>query len=89
MPISFAVATMPQWWPEGYMRLLDLPGVGYFRVPARYTLFGSLGLALLAGEGLELATSRARFRVGLASAMVFAIAAVAAAMVWTRPASST
>ena len=85
MPISFAVATMPQWWPEGYCGCL-LSGVGYFRVPARYTLFSSLGLAILAGEGFDLAISRARFRVGLASALVFAIAAVAAAVFWTmRP----
>ena len=49
MPVSFAMATMPQWWPEGYLSLLALPGIGYFRVPARYTLLTSLGLAVLAG----------------------------------------
>ena len=84
IPVCFAVATMPQWWPYGYLRLLDLPGVGYFRVPARYTLLCSLGLAVLAGEGLDLAISRARFRLGLASAIVFALLAVVAAAFWTR-----
>ena len=84
IPVCFAVATMPQWWPYGYVRLLDLPGMGYFRVPARYTLLCSLGLAVLAGEGLDLAISRARFRLGLAAAFVFAIVAVGAAVIWTR-----
>ncbi|MGO9913104.1 MAG: hypothetical protein ACLQIB_00080, partial [Isosphaeraceae bacterium] len=36
-PLGFALATMPRWWPEGYARILDVPGLGYFRVPARYT----------------------------------------------------
>ncbi len=83
IPICFAVATLPQWWTSGYLRLIDLPGVGYFRVPARYTLFCSLGLALLAGEGLDRTISRARFRLGLASALVFAMLAVVAAVLWT------
>ena len=64
IPVCFAVATMPQWWPYGYLRLLDLPGVGYFRVPARYTLLSSLGLAVLAGEGLDRAISRAQVSAG-------------------------
>jgi hypothetical protein len=86
IPISFVVATMPQWWGDGYMWLISIPGVGYFRVPARYTLLCSLGLAVLAGEGLDLAISSARFRVGLISALAFAIVAVAAATFWTfRP----
>jgi len=83
IPICFAVATLPQWWAFGYLRLIDLPGVGYFRVPARYTLFCSLGLALLAGEGLDLTISRARFRLGLAAVLLFAILAVVAAVLWT------
>ena len=84
IPLSFAVATMPQWWPEGYVRLLDLPGLGFFRVPARYTLFLSLGMAVLAGEGLDLAIARPRFRLGLAAAIVFAIVAFIAAALWTK-----
>ena len=83
IPICFALATLPQWWTFGYLRLIDVPGVGYFRVPARYTLFCSLGLALLAGEGLDLTISRARFRLGLAAAIVFAMLALVAGVLWT------
>ena len=62
VPVSFALATMPRWWPQGYLQLLALPGIGYFRVPARYTLLTSFGLAILAGEGFELRSRRLRFR---------------------------
>ncbi len=64
VPISFAIATMPRWWPQGYLYLLSLPGLGYFRVPARYTLLTCLGLAFLAGEGFDRSISMARFRAG-------------------------
>ena len=53
MPLSLALATMPGWWPDGFFVLLQLPGLGWFRAPARYTLLTSLGLALLAGRGLD------------------------------------
>ncbi len=65
VPLSFALATMPNWWPDGYTRLLALPGIGYFRVPARYTLITSLGLAILAGDGLDRSISKTQFRTGL------------------------
>ena len=71
MPVSFALATMPHWWPEGYLYVLALPGLGYFRVPARYTLLTSLGLAVLAGEGFDLSLSSQRFRRGLVAAVIF------------------
>ena len=57
IPVSFAIATMPRWWPQGYLYLLSLPGLGYFRVPARYTLLTCLGIALLAGEGFDRSVS--------------------------------
>jgi hypothetical protein len=47
--LGFALATMPRWWPAGFLYLLKIPGFGLFRAPARYTLLSSLGLALLAG----------------------------------------
>ena len=53
VPVSLALATMPGWWPDGFFLLLQLPGLGWFRAPARYTLLTSLGLALLAGRGLD------------------------------------
>jgi hypothetical protein len=83
IPISFAMATMPRWWPQGYLYLLAVPGLGYFRVPARYTLLTSLGAALLAGEGFDRSISTIRFRPGLAAAIIFGAAAAAAAAAWT------
>jgi hypothetical protein len=86
IPFTFALATMMGWWPEGYLGLVRLPLFGYFRVPARYTLLCSFGLAILAGEGFDRTISRARFRLGVFSAFVFASLAVAAALLWTtRP----
>ena len=64
VPVSFALATMPRWWPGGYAALLQFPGLGYFRAPARYTLLTSLGLALLAGQAINRASSPRRFRAG-------------------------
>jgi Bacterial membrane protein YfhO len=86
IPLSFALATMMGWWPEGYFGLVGLPGFGYFRVPARYTLLCSFGLAVLAGEGFDRTIARGRFLMGFLSAVAFAALAVGAAVVWTsRP----
>ena len=82
IPVSFALATMPRWWPQGYLYLLAVPGLGYFRVPARYTLLTSLGAAILAGEGFDRSISTVRFRLGLAAAIVFGGCAAAAAAIW-------
>jgi hypothetical protein len=84
VPLGFALATMPRWWPQGYLHLIALPGIGYFRSPARYTLFTSLGLALLAGEGFDRSIARMRFRLGLAAALGFAVLASVAADFWTN-----
>jgi hypothetical protein len=66
VPLSLALATMPRWWPEGYVRFLSIPVLGAFRAPARYTAIASLGLALLAGAGLDRLISRRRFGLGFA-----------------------
>ena len=52
--------------PTAFYFLLQLPGLGSFRAPARYTLLTSLGLVLLAGRGLDLGRSIAprRFWAG-------------------------
>lgn len=87
VPASLALATMPRWWPEGYMMVLRVPLLGYFRCPARYTAVTSLGLCLLAGRGLDRAVGSGRFRVGLILGVVFgagAFAWAAALPVW-RP----
>jgi hypothetical protein len=86
VPLTFALATMPRWWPGGYARLLDLPGLGYFRVPARYTLLTSLGLALVAGEGFDRTITTFRFRLGVLASVAFACCATIAAWRWSlRP----
>ncbi len=86
VPVSFAMATLPRWWPQGSLDLLALPGPGYFRVPARYTLLASLGLAVLAAQGFDLSLSKARFRTGLFAACVFGLGAAGAAGLWAmRP----
>jgi Bacterial membrane protein YfhO len=83
VPASFAIATMPRWWPQGYLHLLSLPGIGYFRAPARYTLLTSLGVAVLAGEGFDKAISKTRFRVGFSASLAFAGCAAVVAFLWT------
>lgn len=76
IPISLALATMPGWWMEGYAAILRLPGLGYFRAPARYTLLASLGLVLLAGQGLDRELPARRFKAGLALAIMFGLSAL-------------
>jgi hypothetical protein len=83
VPLSFALATMPRWWPAGFLRLVALPGIGYFRVAARYTLLTSMGLAILAGEGFDRARSRLRFRLGLVAALALGGCGAVAALLWT------
>jgi hypothetical protein len=83
VPLTFAMATMPRWWPQGYLYVLAIPGLGYFRVPARYTLLTSLGAAILAGEGFDRSISKVRFQVGLITAIAFGGCAASAAALWT------
>jgi hypothetical protein len=82
VPLSFALATMPRWWPQGYAMILQLPGVGYFRCPARYTAITSLGLALLAGSGLDRSIAQSKFRTGLILALFFVIGGFAWCASW-------
>jgi hypothetical protein len=86
VPASFAVATMPRWWPLGYAALLQLPGLGYFRCPARYTVITSFGLAILSGLGLDRILSTRRFWSGLALAIAFGASAITWGAWWSlRP----
>ncbi len=70
---AMVLASLPSLWPEAYLWVLQIPGFGWFRAPARYTLLTSLGLALLAGSGLDHAISESRFRVGMGIAMMIAL----------------
>lgn len=82
VPLAFAMATLPHWWRAGFEALAALPGFGHFRCPARYTLWASLGLALLAGRGLDRAIEPGRFRLGGSVAVLVAIAAAVAAVAY-------
>jgi hypothetical protein len=74
-PLSLALATMPGWWPDGFAMLLQLPGIGWFRAPARYTLLTSLALSLLAGRGLDRTIFDRRWHTGMALAVIFGLGA--------------
>jgi hypothetical protein len=84
VPLSLALATMPGWWPDGFYMLLQLPGLGWFRAPARYTLLTSLGLALLAGRGLDRSIAPGAFWRGMALAILAGAAAWSWSIYWTR-----
>ena len=84
--IAFAMATMVYWWPEAFMLILKLPGLGHFRAPGRYTLLISFALCLLAGRGFDSAVESSKFRLGLATALVVALGGFAWGFVWSgRP----
>ena len=66
---SFGMATMPQWWPEGYYSLLALPGIGYFRVPAG-TPADEPGPGAPCRRGFDGASAKTRFRLGVAASCI-------------------
>jgi hypothetical protein len=75
-PLAFTLAVLPRWWPEGFLLLAQVPGFGWFRAPARYTLLSSLALALLAGRGLDRSIAGSRFRAGLVLALGLGLASL-------------
>lgn len=77
--VTLALATMPRWWPAGYVSLLHVPGFGLFRCPARYTVITSFALCMLAGQGFDRVLDGNRFRRGLAIAGFYA----AISFVWS------
>jgi hypothetical protein len=81
--VALVLATMPRWSPDLYMQVLRLPGIGWFRAPARYTLLASLGLTLLAGRGLDQVIVPRRFWAGFALAGVAGVGAWAWSIYWT------
>lgn len=72
---AVALATMPRWSRWGYAQLLALPGFGYFRAPARYTLIAALVVALAAGEGFDRSIARKGFIRGVFAAIALMVAA--------------
>jgi hypothetical protein len=84
IPLTLLLATMPGWWPDGFYALSKVPGFGWFRAPARYTLLPSLGLALLAGRGLDAAVPARRFWPGLILAVVVGVLAWAWSIWWAQ-----
>ncbi len=82
VPLSLVLATLPGWLPDGFILVSQLPGIGWFRAPARYTLLTSLGLALFAGHGLDHAITRQRFWGGLALAVLVGAFAWAWSIKW-------
>ncbi len=83
-PLSLALATMPGWWSDGFYFLLQLPGLGWFRAPARYTLITSLALCLLAGRAVNPAISRRRFVQGFTFAIVIGLIAWIWSIHWAQ-----
>jgi hypothetical protein len=63
--LGLTLATMPRWWPEGYLLVLKLPGIGMFRAPARFTLLSTIAVAILGGAGLDRLRDRGTRRVGI------------------------
>jgi hypothetical protein len=80
--ISFLLATLPTWWQDAYWLVTLLPGFGHFRAAGRYTVVTSLGLALLAGCGLDQSISPRRFWVGFGLAVAAGVAAAAWVIAW-------
>jgi hypothetical protein len=84
---AFALASMPAWWPDGFRLLLQIPGLGWFRAPARYTLLTSLTLALLAGRGLGRTITPRSFSLGLCLALAIGLASLIWTVSWSAQAS--
>jgi hypothetical protein len=82
IPATLVLATLPRWAPAVYGLILNVPGLGSFRCPARYTVLSSLGLCLWAGRGFDRAIAAKRFAAGLALAIAFGAAAAAWGWSW-------
>jgi hypothetical protein len=82
--LGMVLATMPQWWPDGFWGLVQLPGAGWFRAPGRYTLFTCLGLSILAGRGLDDTLTPTQFWGGLILAVGFGMAALVGSLFSVR-----
>jgi hypothetical protein len=77
IPTTWLLACLPSLSPDAYWAITLVPGLGWFRAPARYTVLTSLGLAILAGRGFDRLMTRPRFRTGAGLAILFGLAAFA------------
>jgi hypothetical protein len=80
---SVILACIPRLAPPIYAVLLQLPVVGWFRAPARFTLLTSLALTLIAGRGFDRSIEARRFRLGVAFAVGFALLCLLVAVLLT------
>ncbi|WP_156512937.1 hypothetical protein [Planctomyces sp. SH-PL62] len=69
---TFLLAILPSVWLQGFEWVTSVPGMGLFRAPGRFLAVTSLGLALIAGRGLDRGGSRAPAWFGLVLAIAFA-----------------
>lgn len=84
--LGVVLATMPRWWPEGYILVLRLPGIGLFRAPARFTMLATIALAILGGAGLDRLSDRSSWRIGLGLGVLLGATMLGYAAWWaTRP----
>ncbi len=81
-PLGLVLATLSGWWPDAYGWFLAIPGLGWFRAPGRHQLLPAIGLALLAGRGLDRSIPERRFAIGLGLALAIGLAAAGWSWWW-------
>ena len=83
---TFLLAVLPSVSLPAFEWVTSIPGLGLFRAPGRFLSLTSLGLALLAGKGMDRAGSRTMAWVALGVALAFAVGGMAWVVSWSwRP----
>jgi hypothetical protein len=75
--LSWLLASLPGISAAWYAVITQVPGLGWFRAPGRYTAVTSFGLALLAGRGFDKLIPPVVFRRGMLFSVGFGFAAFA------------
>ncbi len=81
---SWLLASLPHLSVDLFKVVILVPGMGWFRAPARYTMLTSLGLALLAGRGFDRLIPKARFRWGMGLSILLGVGAFAWGWIWCQ-----
>ena len=81
---TWLLACLPHLSADLFRVVVQIPGMGWFRAPARYTVLTSLGLALLAGRGFDRLIASVRFRWGIGLSILFGAAAFGWGWVWCQ-----